>query len=187
MSLTLAAPVVHEAILQKSRFIAKAAPVASEGEALAFLEAHREPGATHNGYAYKVGPLYRFSDDGEPAGTAGKPILHAIEAQGLDRVAVLVVRYFGGIKLGAGGLVRAYGGVAAEALRRAPKVPLVERVAVAFLVPFAEVGRVHGLLQARALKAEEAYTPEGVLLPEPEREGFLKALRDATRGRAVLE
>jgi len=58
---------------------------------------------------------------------------------------------------------------------------------VAFLVPFAEVGRVHGLLQARALKAEEAYTPEGVLLPEPEREGFLKALRDATRGRAVLE
>ena len=62
---------------------------------------------------------------------------------------------------------------------------------MAFLVPFAEVGRVHGLLQARALKAEEAYTPEGVrfalLLPELEREGFLKALRDATRGRAVLE
>ncbi|RTH31961.1 IMPACT family protein, partial [Thermus scotoductus] len=107
MAYTLAAPVVHEETIQKSRFIAKAAPVASEEEALAFLEAQREPQATHNCYAYKLGNLYRFFDDGEPTGTAGKPILHAIEAQGLDRVVVLVVRYFGGIKLGAGGLVRA--------------------------------------------------------------------------------
>ncbi|SDE72522.1 uncharacterized protein, YigZ family [Thermus arciformis] len=190
MSLTLADKVVYEEEVRKSRFIAKAAPVASEEEALAFLAENREPEATHNSYAYKIGPLYRFSDDGEPSGTAGKPILHAIEAQGLDRVAVLVVRYFGGVKLGAGGLVRAYGGVAAEALRRAPKVPLVERVGLAFLVPFAEVGRVHALLRGLGLEAEEAYTPEGVrfalLLPRPEREGFLKALRDATRGRAVL-
>jgi len=165
--------------------------VASEEEALAFLAENREPEATHNGHAYKIGLLYRFSDDGEPSGTAGRPILHAIEAQGLDRVAVLVVRYFGGVKLGAGGLVRAYGGVAAEALRRAPKVPLVERVGLAFLVPFAEVGRVYALLEARALKAEETYTPEGVrfalLLPKPEREGFLRALLDATRGQVALE
>lgn len=190
MSLTLADKVVYEEEVRKSRFIAKAAPVDSEEEALAFLAENREPEATHNSYAYKIGPLYRFSDDGEPSGTAGKPILHAIEAQGLDRVAVLVVRYFGGVKLGAGGLVRAYGGVAAEALRRAPKVPLVERVGLAFLVPFAEMGRVYTLLRGLGLEAEEAYTPEGVrfalLLPRPEREGFLKALRDATRGRAVL-
>ncbi|KOX90913.1 IMPACT family member YigZ [Thermus aquaticus] len=183
MRLTLAEPVVHEEVIQKSRFIAKAVPVASEEEALAFLEAHREPEATHNCYAYKVGPLYRFFDDGEPAGTAGKPILHAIEAQGLDRVAVLVVRYFGGVKLGAGGLVRAYGGVAAEALRRGRKVPL------AFVVPFAEVGRVHALLQKWGHGAEEIYLPEGVrfqlALPEGEREAFLKALQDATRGRVV--
>ena len=188
MNLTLADKVVYEEEIQKSRFIAKAAPVASEEEALAFLAENREPEATHNGYAYKIGLLYRFSDDGEPSGTAGKPILHAIEAQGLDRVAVLVVRYFGGVKLGAGGLVRAYGGVAAEALRRAPKV---ERVELAFLVPFAEVGRVYALLEARALKAEETYTPEGVrfalLLPKPEREGFLRALLDATRGQVALE
>ena len=191
MNLTLADKVVYEEEIQKSRFIAKAAPVASEEEALAFLAENREPEATHNGYAYKIGLLYRFSDDGEPSGTAGKPILRAIEAQGLDRVAVLVVRYFGGVKLGAGGLVRAYGGVAAEALRRAPKVPLVERVELAFLVPFAEVGRVYALLEARALKAEETYTPEGVrfalLLPKPEREGFLRALLDATRGQVALE
>ena len=101
MNLTLADKVVYEEEIQKSRFIAEAAPVASEEEALAFLAENREPEATHNGYAYKIGLLYRFSDDGEPSGTAGKPILHAIEAQGLDRVAVLVVRYFGGVKLGA--------------------------------------------------------------------------------------
>jgi len=166
MSLTLADKVVYEEEIQKSRFIAKAAPVASEEEALAFLAENREPEATHNGHAYKIGLLYRFSDDGEPSGTAGRPILHAIEAQGLDRVA-------------------------AEALRRAPKVPLVERVGLAFLVPFAEVGRVYALLEARALKAEETYTPEGVrfalLLPKPEREGFLRALLDATRGQVALE
>ena len=189
MSLTLAEPVVHEEVIQKSRFIAKAAPVASEGEALAFLKAHREPEATHNCYAYKIGPLYRFSDDGEPTGTAGKPILHAIEAQGLDRVAVLVVRYFGGVKLGAGGLVRAYGGVAAEALRRGRKLPLVEKAPLAFRVPFPEVGRVHALLQRWGYSAEEAYLPEGVWfrleLPEEEREAFLNALQDATRGQAV--
>ncbi|MFD3004868.1 MULTISPECIES: IMPACT family protein [Thermus] len=191
MAYTLAAPVVHEEIIQKSRFLAKAAPVASEEEALAFLAAQREPEATHNCYAYKIGSLYRFSDDGEPTGTAGKPILHAIEAGGLDRVVVLVVRYFGGVKLGAGGLVRAYGGVAAEALRRAPKVPLVDLVEVRFRVPFAEVGRVHGLLRARGLAAEETYLPEGVAfalrLPEEEKEAFLRALGDQTRGQAQVE
>jgi putative IMPACT (imprinted ancient) family translation regulator len=104
-------------------------------------------------------------------------------------VAVLVVRYFGGVKLGAGGLVRAYGGVAAEALRRGRKVPLVSKVPLAFVVPFAEVGRVHALLQKWGYGAEEVYLSEGVrfqlALPEGEREAFLKALQDATRGRVV--
>ncbi|WP_018111630.1 IMPACT family protein [Thermus igniterrae] len=188
---TLAGFAEHQVIIQRSRFLAKAAPAASEEEALAFLAAHREPQATHNAYAYRIGPLYRFSDDGEPAGTAGRPILHAIEAAGLDRVVVLVVRYFGGVKLGAGGLVRAYGGVAAEALRRAPKAPLLDWVEVAFRVPFPEVGRVHGLLRARHLEAEEAYLPEGVRfalrLPQGEKEALLKALSDLTRGRLWVE
>ncbi|WP_105317084.1 IMPACT family protein [Thermus tenuipuniceus] len=191
MAYTLAAPVVHEEIIQKSHFIAKAAPVASEEEALAFLAAQRESEATHNCYAYKIGPLYRFSDDGEPTGTAGKPILHAIEAQGLDRVVVLVVRYFGGIKLGAGGLVRAYGGVAAEALRRASKVPLTEWEEVRFVVPFPQVGRVHRLLASRSWAALEEYLAEGVRfhlrLPAGELEAFLQKLRDLTRGQVRWE
>lgn len=191
MAYTLAAPVVHEETIQKSRFIAKAAPVASEEEALAFLEAQREPQATHNCYAYKLGNLYRFFDDGEPTGTAGKPILHAIEAQGLDRVVVLVVRYFGGIKLGAGGLVRAYGGVAAEALRRASKVPLTEWEEVRFVVPFPHLGRVHRLLASRSWTALEEYLAEGVRfhlkLPAEEREAFWQELRDLTRGQVRWE
>lgn len=191
MAYTLAAPVVHEETVQKSRFIAKAAPVVSEEEALAFLAANREPQATHNCYAYKLGNLYRFSDDGEPTGTAGKPILHAIEAQGLDGVVVLVVRYFGGVKLGAGGLVRAYGGVAAEALRRGPKVPLVAWEEVRFWVPFSEVGRVHGLLRSRSLTVTEDYGPEGVRfcvrLPAEEKEGLLREVRDLTRGQVRAE
>lgn len=191
MAYTLADKVVHEETVQKSRFIAKAAPVASEEEALAFLAANREPQATHNCFAYKLGHLYRFSDDGEPTGTAGKPILHAIEAQGLDGVVVLVVRYFGGIKLGAGGLVRAYGGVAAEALRRAPKAPLVAWEEVRFLVPFSEVGRVHGLLRSRSLTVTEDYRPEGVRfcvrLPAGEKEELLREVRNLTRGQVRAE
>src|SRR3546814_18000784 len=77
------------------------------------------PDATHNCWAWRIGDDYRSNDDGEPAGTAGRPILAAIDGQGMDRVVVVVTRWFGGIKLGAGGLVRAYGGTAAECLRRA--------------------------------------------------------------------
>ncbi|AFV75943.1 hypothetical protein Theos_0887 [Thermus oshimai JL-2] len=183
--MTLAEPVVYEEVIGKSRFIAKAAPVASEEEALAFLEWASEREATHNPYAYRIGPLYRFSDDGEPSGTAGRPILHAIEAQGLDRVAVVVVRYFGGVKLGAGGLVRAYGGVAAEALRRAGKVPIVDWAEAAFLVPFAEVGAAYRAL--RGLSVAEEYREEGVLLrlrlPKDRLEALAQALTEATRGR----
>ena len=77
----------------------------------------RYPDATHHCWAYRIGPAYRFGDDGEPGGTAGAPILRAIEGQGVDRVMVVVVRFYGGVKLGTGGLARAYGGTAAECLR----------------------------------------------------------------------
>ena len=117
--------------IKKSRFIAHAAPAVSPEEALAFIARRSDPSATHNCWAYRVEQQYRSSDDGEPGGTAGRPILAAIDRAGLDRVAVLVVRHFGGIKLGAGGLSRAYGGVAASCLAKARKRPFVETVGLA--------------------------------------------------------
>uniref|UniRef100_A0A2P2J5N9 Uncharacterized protein MANES_12G127300 n=1 Tax=Rhizophora mucronata TaxID=61149 RepID=A0A2P2J5N9_RHIMU len=105
--------------IKKSKFIAIAGPVSDEQSAFSFLSQVRDPRATHNCWAYKVGDQFRSNDDGEPSGTAGKPIHSAIVYSGIDRVMVVVIRYFGGIKLGTGGLVKAYGGVASECLRNA--------------------------------------------------------------------
>ncbi len=92
---TLAAPAEAMLEVKKSRHLARAEPVDSPQAALAFIERVSVPEATHNGWAYRIGAAYRFSDDGEPAGTAGKPILAAIDGQGLDGVAVVVTRWFG--------------------------------------------------------------------------------------------
>ena len=115
----------HEENIKKSRFLALAAPISTVEEALVFLQQHSVPDATHNCWAYKLDDVYRFNDDGEPGGTAGRPMLQAIEGQDCDRVVVLVIRWFGGVKLGTGGLMRAYGGVAASCLRLAPKSPII--------------------------------------------------------------
>jgi len=110
-----------EKIIEKSKFITYSAHAEGEGEAKVFVDKIRaaHPTATHVCYAYiadKAGNLLRFSDDGEPQGTAGMPILEVIKNKGLFETAVAVVRYFGGIKLGAGGLTRAYSSCAAENL-----------------------------------------------------------------------
>jgi len=110
MSDTLAAPASHAIEVKHSRFLAQAAPVQTSAQALAFLEEIARTPATHHCWAWRIGGDYRSSDDGEPAGTAGRPILAAIDGQGFDRVMVVVTRWYGGVKLGAGGLVRAYGG-----------------------------------------------------------------------------
>jgi len=118
---------VTEKTIEKSRFIATSAHVDGEEEAKAFIEGVRKNyrDATHNCYAYiadEKGNFLRFSDDGEPQGTAGMPILEVIKNNNLRQTAVVVTRYFGGIKLGAGGLVRAYSGAAAENLAAAQRV-----------------------------------------------------------------
>ena len=102
-----------EFIVKKSRFIGYCAPIKSEGEALEFIgkikSKHRD--ATHNVYAYVLGDTsntQRFSDDGEPSGTAGIPVLEVIKKEDLRNIIVVITRYFGGIKLGGGGLIRAY-------------------------------------------------------------------------------
>lgn len=122
--LTLAAPASAELIEKKSRFIGYAAPAADEAAALEFLQQirsrHRD--ATHNCYAYQAGEADQFqrsSDDGEPAGTAGRPILEVIRGRELKNTIVVVTRYFGGILLGTGGLVRAYSAAAKAAIEAA--------------------------------------------------------------------
>ncbi len=112
-----------ETVIERSRFIGYASPSKSEDEAREFIEKIKKlhPFATHNCYAFIAdnGLIARFSDDGEPQGTAGMPILEVIKNRGLVDTVVVVTRYFGGIKLGAGGLVRAYSGAAAAALNAA--------------------------------------------------------------------
>ena len=114
--------------IRKSRFITLAAPISNARQAQEFIEQHSDHNASHNCWAWKLGDQYRSSDDGEPGGTAGRPILSAIEAQDCDQVVVLVIRWYGGIQLGTGGLARAYGGGANKCLQNAEKLPLFRRV-----------------------------------------------------------
>ena len=188
MSDTLPAPVSLAIEVKHSRFLARAAPVDSAQAAQSFDGAVSDPAATHNCWAWRIGGDYRSSDDGEPAGTAGRPILAAIDGQGFDRVAVVVTRWFGGIKLGAGGLVRAYGGCAAECLRTAPRVALIDMRTLVLACGFDDLGSVHAALTALdADKAGETFDEDGarltVQLPA-DRVDILKIrLRDATRNR----
>jgi len=185
---TLAEPWRHEEDIRKSRFLAQAAPVASPADALAWFAAVGDPAATHNCWAYRVGDAYRFNDDGEPGGTAGRPILQAIDGQGCDRVAVVVTRWYGGIKLGAGGLARAYGGSAAECLRLAPRVPLVAMGRLALRCDFGELALVSARLrEMEATIEEETFGSDGVGLvvraPVDRLDAIASRVVDLTRGR----
>lgn len=189
---TLAAPHRFELSVKKSRFLAQALPVESPDQAMAALAELSETSASHNCFAYRVGDQYRFSDDGEPGGTAGRPILAAIEGRGMDRVLVVVTRWFGGIKLGAGGLVRAYGGAAAECLRTAPSCVIRHRVRVRLQAGFHDLGAVYGVLERCEVdRLGEDFIAAGVVLEVELDQGELpslsRALADATRGRVSPE
>lgn len=192
MSDTLAAPAAFTLEVKHSRFLAQAAPAQTPEAALAFLAAVSDTAATHNCWAWRLGANYRSSDDGEPAGTAGRPILAAIDGQGCDQVVLVVTRWFGGIKLGAGGLVRAYGGAAAECLRRAERVPLVAMRTLELRAGFDDIGAVHAALAGfGAEKLEERFTADGVelrvSLPATGTAGLQVQLRDATRDRVKVK
>lgn len=192
--ITLAAPHRFDTVIENSEFLAFAERADSPPQALAQLAALRAryPQATHHCWAYRMGGAYRFNDDGEPGGTAGAPILKAIEGQGVDHVMVVVVRFYGGVKLGTGGLVRAYGGTAAECLRTAEKLEVRPRQTLGVKVPFEHLSSLYHLLgQFDVAKGEEEYTATGIRLqvevyPE-DAPIFATALRDATRGSAVLD
>ena len=191
MSDTLAAAATHILEVKHSRFIAQVAPADSPEAALGFLARVADPEATHNCWAYRIGAEYRSSDDGEPSGTAGRPILAAIEGQGYDQVMAVVTRWYGGIKLGAGGLVRAYGGAAAECLRRAERRPLIAMRQLRLACPFDDIGALHAALTTvDARKLDETFDESGlrllVSLPADRVDSLKNLLRDATRNRASL-
>ncbi len=181
-----------EQIVKKSRFIATALFVATEEEAKAAIAAHGHAEASHNCWAWRIGAAYRFSDDGEPGGTAGKPILAAIDGQSADKVLVIVTRWFGGILLGSGGLVRAYGGTAAACLKAAQLVEVKPSVQGLIRLEFADLARVKGRLQTfeDLVIAEEAFRETGadlvIRLPETELETVAQMVRDLTSGRSAL-
>ncbi|PYE55772.1 IMPACT family protein [Deinococcus yavapaiensis] len=190
---TLAAPHEHAEVISGSEFLAYATRADSPDAAMAFLAAIRvrHPDATHHCWAYKVESAYRFSDDGEPGGTAGAPILRALEGQGVDHVMVVVVRYFGGVKLGAGGLVRAYGGAAAEVVRTAPKEEVKPRAHVTVTVGFEFLDVLYRLLPDFDVKrGEERYGEGGLTLSldilQEQLAAFETRVRDATRGAGVV-
>lgn len=188
---TLQGPASFALEARKSRFLARAAPVDTPEQALAWLREVADPQATHNCWAWRIGAAYRSSDDGEPGGSAGRPILAAIEGQGLDQVVVVVTRWYGGTNLGVGGLVRAYGGAAAECLRTAPRRPLVDWCEAGVEVDFALSGPVHGLLASLdAIKLEERFDEHGLhlrlRLPASSFDALADRLRDLSRGAARL-
>jgi uncharacterized YigZ family protein len=188
---TLAAAAAHSLEVKHSRFLAQAAPVTTPDAALAYLAQVMDADATHNCWAYRIGADYRSSDDGEPAGTAGRPILAAIDGQGFDQVMVVVTRWYGGIKLGAGGLVRAYGGAAAECLRTAPRQPLIAMAMLELHAGFDDIGAVHAALALHgAEKLAETFLADGVRLqlsvPAVRLDALKARLRDATRDRVRI-
>lgn len=150
-----------EIIINKSRFIGYARPVKSEEEALEFIEKisskHRD--ATHNVYAYVIGKnsnIQRFSDDGEPSGTAGIPALEVIKKEELRDVVVVVTRYFGGIKLGGGGLIRAYTKGCKIALNAAQIVDMILHTNLEIQIDYTLYGKIENYLQS------ENYIPENI-------------------------
>ncbi len=188
MTDTLTGLLRQETLIKHSRFIVQAGPVASAEAATAFVSAASQVGATHNCWAWRVGDALRSSDDGEPGGSAGRPILAAIDGAGLDRVAVVVTRWYGGVKLGVGGLVRAYGGCTASALREAARLPLRAMAELDIACGFDDLGRVHAALAAVAAeKASETFEATGVRLrvrlPADQACALKNQLRDATRDR----
>ena len=189
--LTLDNPATFEETIKKSRFIGHTARVSSQAESLDFYASVIDPQATHNCWAWRINFQVRSSDDGEPSGTAGRPMLNVLEHRELENVMVIVTRYFGGIKLGVGGLVRAYSGTTAKCLDKAGVIELFPMAEYTIRAGFEWASSVHGLLdQFSAEKVEESYDNDGLVLRIRCREtdfGNLAAgLRDASRGQIVM-
>lgn len=188
MPFSLAEPATSELIIKKSRFIGCVQPVPDRAAALAVVEGLRaaHPGAAHVCWALLAGGQSAANDDGEPGGTAGRPMLEVLRHQDLEGVLATVVRYFGGVKLGAGGLVRAYTDTVAQALLTAQKVPLRRSVRLRCSLPYSLEGLARRELQlagARDLEAAHGNVVElGFTLPEDAAAALRQRLDEAGQG-----
>lgn len=181
---------------KKSRFIATVRPCQSEAEAAAFIEEMKKKywDARHNCSAFVIGSrgeLTRCSDDGEPSGTAGRPMLEALMGSGIRNAAVVVTRYFGGVLLGTGGLVRAYTQAVKEGLAACETGVMRPGAEFRLDTDYNSVGKILYLLAQRGLEPLESDYGEAVslkvLLPAEEADGFLKELTELTSGKAKIE
>ncbi|MGW6897770.1 MULTISPECIES: YigZ family protein [unclassified Streptomyces] len=193
---TVARAGVHETEINRSRFICALAPAATEQEAQDFVARIRRehPTATHNCFAYVIGAdasVQKASDDGEPGGTAGAPMLQMLMRREMRYVAAVVTRYYGGVKLGAGGLIRAYGGVVGEALDELGTITRQRFRLATITVGHQRAGRLENDLRATGLAVREVRYAEAVIieigLPDSDVERFRSWLADATAGEALLE
>lgn len=191
MPLTLAAPVHSELIIKKSRFIGCVQPMTDRAGAqkvVAELWA-QYPGARHVCWALLAGGQSAAVDDGEPSGTAGRPMLDVLRHQDLEGVLATVVRYFGGVKLGAGGLVRAYTDAVAQALLTATKVPIVRLRALGCVVPYAMEGLLRRELESAGASLLHVAHGDAVTLhfslAEDAAAALVARLNEAGQGRLV--
>lgn len=181
---------------KKSRFLADVRPVSSEEEALAFIEEMKKKywDARHNCYAYTVGSnreYTRCSDDGEPSGTAGRPMLDVLLGEDLYNTAVVVTRYFGGVLLGTGGLVRAYSGAVQEGLKASELITKIRGNLLRIDTDYTDLGKIQYLAGENGLAVVDTEYSDKVvmyiLVSLDDEARIRKALTEATGGRAVAE
>jgi uncharacterized YigZ family protein len=191
MPQTILAPVHHELLIKKSRFIACVQPMADRAGAqqvVASLRA-KHPGAAHVCWALLAGGQSAAVDDGEPSGTAGRPMLDVLRHQDLEGVLATVVRYFGGVKLGAGGLVRAYTDSVAQALLAAEKIAIVRRRQLRCEVPYTFEGLLRRELEQAGASLDEVVHTDQVgftfSLPEDKADALVARLNEAGNGRVA--
>lgn len=173
-----------EYTVNRSRFIGRCFPVESEEAALCLLGDIRKKhwDATHNCFAYRIGEnaAARFSDDGEPGGTAGKPIMDVLTGRGLTNVLCVVTRYFGGILLGAGGLVKAYSKSAADAVTKAGVVSYLPGTILDIPMDYSRYGALEGFIRANAEVRNVAFAQNVVVTVAVEDTNLLKFMKEVT-------
>lgn len=184
-----------EIVEKKSRFIGQIEVVKTEEEAYAFIEKIKKKhyDARHNCFAFSIGedmPLQRFSDDGEPQGTAGKPILEVINGSGIHNICIVVTRYFGGTLLGTGGLVRAYTDASKEALKYCETKLMQRLIPVDIATNYTDMGKIQYILNTAGVNiVDTVFTDEVMIkveLPYDQHSKIISDITEATGARAKL-